>query len=109
MARRTLKLPDAIHTALGNVPVTLTEGLVDSKEALGLSHFVQRGIEVDASLDPATRWATFWHEVIHFALLDAGTNNTLTEPQVESICDAVGTFLGSMTLTGTLKITTPKT
>lgn len=62
-------------------------------ECLGYSLYKSRVIEVLEDLPACVAMTTFYHELAHFALFDAGVHNVLSEAKVEAVCDAIGLAL----------------
>lgn len=109
MARRTLpKLPAEVFSVLGPVPVTENPSLVEKREALGLASFRPRTIQVDQGSTRQAQWQYLWHEMVHYALWDAGVTNGLSHEQEEAVCDAVGTYMAAAMLGGYVKVAVPK-
>lgn len=100
------RLPKALWSPLGPVPVALTSSVVDG--ALGSFTFRSRDIHIDNTGVPAIQWGTFWHEAVHVALFDSGVTNGLSHDAEEAVCDAVGTYLAGMVLAGCLTVRAPK-
>lgn len=94
-------LPLVAFSHLGSVKVT-TENLKDN---FGKTEFKPRLIKLHKDQHPATAWATYWHEVVHLALFDAGTK--LTPRDEERVCDALGTYLAAAVRSGFLKVKDP--
>lgn len=86
-------LPEAVHSALGPVPVELVADLKakDGDDCLGLWLPVPRVIKICDGMAPVTAWVTLVHERIHQILWDAGV--PIDGKQEESVCDAIGTAL----------------
>lgn len=62
----------------------------DGEDVVGYSIFRPRVIEVVEDLPACVAWSTFYHEIAHFALYDAGVHNVLSESKIEAVCDAIG-------------------
>jgi hypothetical protein len=103
-----LRLPSSIWSSLGPVPVVKKKGLVKKKDALGMWDGRRREIHLELENIPAVDASTFFHEMTHVALWDSGVQNSLTLEQIESVCDALGQYLGGMLLAGCLTVRSPK-
>lgn len=102
-----MNLPKAVHTPLGPLPID--ELPVEHRgEYLGRFLPTERVIEMHPDLVPATMWQTFWHEVVHVGISDAGVQHHLSKEHIEAVCDALGSFFGAMTLAGCLTIKAPR-
>lgn len=102
-------LPKATWSALGVISVgELSKDFPGYENTFGFFSPTKRDIAVAHDVMPAMQWSTFWHEVTHVALFDAGVNNILSHEQLESICDALGSHLAGMTLAGYLSHVTGK-
>lgn len=97
------KLPEVLHSSLGNLKVTYEENL-DEGEDRGQALLVHRVLKVDPAMDERQQAQTFWHEAIHYALFDSGVHNVLQGKQEEAVCDAVGSFLAALMDNGQLKL-----
>lgn len=95
-----MKLPASVYSPLGPVPVTLATGLegTEKMSTIGQWDPLARTIKIDAETCDATKLATLYHEVCHVALWDAGV--VISDDVLESVCDAVGTYLAAATLAG---------
>lgn len=101
------KLPTAIFSVLGDIPVTMCHDLCEKKTAIGMISFRTRQIEVQTGLAKETMWPTFFHEMTHLALNDAGTADVISCKQQESVCNAMGLYLTAAMQAGYLKVATP--
>jgi hypothetical protein len=101
------RIPKAVWSPLGPLPVTVTTG-GGLEGAMGMFTYRSREITLDQSNGVANMWTTFWHEIIHVALYDSGVSNGLQHDAEEAICDAVGTYLAGMTLAKCLTIKAPQ-
>lgn len=86
-------LPKEIEGPGGTVTVVLTTETIthESDECWGLYDSEARTITIDKRAKPRQRWLTFFHELAHVALIDAGLNNGMHEAMHEAICDAIAT------------------
>lgn len=105
-----MKLPKAVYSHLGPVPVLLKPGLVNKKgEALnGELDEDSRTVAIDPGSCATTQLVTLFHEAIHIGLMDSGMDNAFNEEQQESICCALGPYFAGAVLAGYLKLCTPK-
>jgi hypothetical protein len=104
----TPRIPSAVWSTLGPIPVVKKKGLAENDNAYGMFNGQNRQVSLDAENIPSVNAQTFFHELTHVALWDSGVHYTLTHEQTESICDAVGTYFGGMMLAGCLTIKAPK-
>ena len=103
-----MRIPSEIYSHLGPVPVVPVENLAKNENAHGVSKMLQRTIQIEPEQAPEAAWQTFFHEMAHFILWDAGLNNVLTDKQVEAICDATGTYLAAAQKAGYVKAGIPR-
>lgn len=104
----TPRIPSAVWSPLGPIPVVKKKGLVENDDAFGMFSGQKRQVSLDAENIPSLNAQTLFHELTHVALWDSGIQNTLTHEQTESICDAIGAYFGGMMLAGCLTIKAPK-
>jgi hypothetical protein len=104
-------LPDEAFSTLGPVSVSYMSMKKAQKQGLcGVYDYTTREIKIRPEMDRRSEWVTFWHEVAHLVLMDAGAHgNTLTKEQEEVVCDAIGTHLTAMMLDGSLVVKSPAT
>jgi hypothetical protein len=80
-----------VYSPLGPVAVEVVEDLRDDGQVIcGDYNIGTRCIRVRAGMHPATMWQTFYHEVCHMFLTDAGVK--LSKEQEEAVCDAYGSY-----------------
>jgi len=104
-----MKLPAAVYSMLGAVPVTLKEKIrFEKRYPFGLFRFDSRAIEVENKQCAAAQLAALCHEMTHVALYDAGVPNALSDDAVELVCDAVGTYIAAAVQAGYIKLQVPK-
>lgn len=106
-----MKIPASVYSQIGPVPVTFDASIAEGEPenlALGVFDKQKRTIKLDPASTRESQVATLMHEAIHVALWDSGCENTLTEVQVESICDAVGTYLAGALIGGYLRFGRPR-
>jgi Zn-dependent peptidase ImmA (M78 family) len=102
-----VRLPKAIFSQLGPVPVVATKGMLEAaseERAFGRWDEINRKVEIDPSAIDAVQLATLFHEMMHVAMTDAGAVHHFTDQQQEIICDAAGTYLAAAVLAGYLKL-----
>lgn len=103
------KLPAAAFSLIGAVPVcAMDPARADKEDLYGRFLPAERRIEISAGMAREIEWATYWHEVAHVILVDAGAVHSLSEVQQEIVCDAVGTYLTAMMRAGQLAHRTPR-
>lgn len=106
---RLPKLPTEAFSLIGPVPVvSLSDERAAREDLYGVFMPGERRIEIASGMTRDVEWATYWHEVSHVILTDAGANNSLTEQQQEVVCDAVGTYLTAMMRAGHLAVRKPR-
>jgi hypothetical protein len=106
MARR--KLPAAVWSPQGPLPVTVVDDLAESAQAWGQFTAGERSIQLaGAASSPTNRLQTLCHELVHLALWDSGIHNLLTHEVEEAICDAVGSYLSGAIQAGYIKLAVP--
>lgn len=103
-----LRLPSAVWSALGAVPVVKKKGLVKKQQAMGMFSGRKREVHLESENIPSVDAQTFFHELTHVALWDSGVQNALTHEQIEAVCDAVGSYFGGMMLAKCLTIKAPQ-
>lgn len=93
MTVRYPPIPKIVQAPGGPVKVILTKENIkyESDDCWGLYDSEHRTITLDAKAAPRQRWATFFHELTHVAILDSGLGNGLNSALHEAICDAVST------------------
>ena len=96
-------LPTQVYSPMGPVPVLRRS---PGKNILGSFKKYHRVVKVRPGLSPEAAWQTFWHEIIHLILWDAGAHNQLTKEGEETLCDAIGTYLTAAMLAGHLTVPT---
>lgn len=101
-------LPKTAFSVLGPLPVSISPTLEKEDKALGMARFKSRTMVLDAELCPATEWQTFWHEVAHLAMWDAGVNDGLTHDLEEQVCNAMGTYFAAAMQAGYITVNAPK-
>lgn len=107
---RLPKLPTEAFSLIGPVPIVpLVIAKPEDNELYGRFAPGERVIEIAQEMTRDVEWVTYWHEVSHVILTDAGANNSLTEHQQEVVCDAVGTYLTAMMRAGYLSVRKPRT
>jgi Zn-dependent peptidase ImmA (M78 family) len=86
-------LPKEVEGPGGTVTVICTKAGIkhENAECWGLYDSEARTITIDMRAKPRQRWLTFYHELVHVALIDAGLNNGIPDQLHEAICDAVAT------------------
>jgi hypothetical protein len=86
-------LPASVEGAGGPIRVRIVRRplIEDGVECLGVFRHASRTIVISAQVKGRQRWHTFYHELTHSALTDSGPWNSLTEKQIEALCDAVAT------------------
>lgn len=87
------RIPKEVEGPGGTVTIVLKkEGIRhDNEDCWGLYDSESRTITLDARQKPRQRWQTFYHELVHVALIDAGLDNGLPHALHEAICDALAT------------------
>ncbi len=87
-------IPSRVRLAGGMVTVkrvkTTSAPLREGEDVMGYSMFRPRIIEVVEDLRASVAMSTFYHELAHFALFDAGVHNLLSDAKLEAVCDAIG-------------------
>lgn len=106
--RRLPKLPTEVFSLLGPVPVTIVDTLIETDDALGVTRFQGRLIDIEEDASRETQWQTLAHEMVHIALWDGAAHQQLTNDQLELVCDALGTYIAAAVQAGFIKITVPK-
>jgi Zn-dependent peptidase ImmA (M78 family) len=93
MTKRYPPIPRVVQAPGGPVKIILTKDNIKygSDECWGLYDPEHRTITIDAKAAPRQRWATFFHELTHVAILDSGLDNGLHVALHEAICDAIST------------------
>jgi hypothetical protein len=71
------------------VVVTVPKLRRGEQKLMGEWNSASRQITLKAGLQPDAAAMTLFHEIVHSWLFDTGVANLLTEPQQESVCDAV--------------------
>lgn len=90
MQRRYPKLPETVQAPGGAVLVILDELVkIDDREAWGTFEQETRIIRIDRKANSRHRWCTFFHEMVHVALLDAGLDELLTSEAQEALCNGI--------------------
>jgi len=97
-------IPKRMFSVLGPVPVTMQADLESKENALGISRFKSRTVQLHAGSSSETVWQTFFHEMTHVAMWDAGCHDILKHKQREAICNAMGTYLAAAVQAGYLKM-----
>lgn len=105
----TLRLPKALWSSLGPLPVSQVAPGEMADGAMGTFTFRPRTIHLDKTMSPESKAQTFWHEAVHVALWDSGVHNHLGHELQESVCDALGSYLAGMMKAGCLTVRAPKT
>lgn len=110
MAKKKLPpIPKRMFSVLGPVPVTMQADLETKENALGISRFKSRSVQLHPSASAETVWQTFFHEMAHVAMWDGGCHDALKHKQREAVCNAMGTYFAAALQAGYIKITTPST
>jgi|DEB19_MinimDraft_3_1074340.scaffolds.fasta_scaffold03607_7 Zn-dependent peptidase ImmA (M78 family) len=96
MTKRVMRyppLPKAIEGPGGPVRVIVSKQPIrhEHAECWGLYDSELRTITIDGRAAPRQRWKTFFHELVHVAILDSGLDNGLSDALHEAICDAIAT------------------
>lgn len=94
-------LPKVAFSHLG--PVKVRQADLSAEGLHGSFSFYPRIITIHAEQNPAVAWCTYWHEVVHLCLFDAGTK--LPSAAEERVADAIGTYLAAAVRSGFLKVT----
>jgi hypothetical protein len=102
------RLPKALWSTQGAIPVTVVKGLMKDKRAFGLFNLVERYVHIDKGCGDDTQLATLCHELVEVALWDSGLHNVIKPKLKEAVCDALGTYLASAANAGYIKLTVPK-
>lgn len=86
-------IPKEVEGPGGTLTIVLTKETIthEHDECWGLYDPEARTITIDARAKPRQRWLTFFHELAHVALIDAGLNNGINDQLHEAICDAIAT------------------
>jgi hypothetical protein len=92
-------VPSVAFSHLGPIPVE-QDGL--PKDEHGGWDPSPRSIKLQADIHIAAKWLTYWHEVTHLAIHDAGIE--LPDKLEENLCTAIGTYLAAATLAGFLHV-----
>ena len=100
-------IPMAIFSVLGAIPVSPEKKLVTKKNALGITRFMPREIGLATKMCNGTTWQTFFHEMTHVALWDAGVHDTLKPKERENVCNAMGTYLAAAMKAGYITVHVP--
>lgn len=95
MKRKAPKLPKALWSPLGPVPIRLVRRIDRKGRAFGRFNGKTRRIEILRRLPPWVQWQTLRHEWLHMVLFDAGLHNAFSGEQMEVLCDALGTALAA--------------
>lgn len=90
-----LKLPDAVFSTHGDVPVITDDAFLDANEAVGYFDVHKRQMYVHTDLMPDERRRVFWHELVHLILNDCGLVDLLDEKMEEALCNGLGHYLAS--------------
>lgn len=101
---RKAALPTTCFSLLGPLPVSFDPQLIKQKDALGYIDYADRTIRIQSDLHRQAQQQAFFHEMTHIALWDAGAHNSLSKKQVETVCDAIGTYLAAAVQAGFLKV-----
>lgn len=86
-------IPKTVAGASGDIVVKVVEKVPaeNGDRNIGLWDSEERAIYLAKSLTPRVKWMTFYHELVHAALDDAGASNVIQTEHQEMICDAIAT------------------
>lgn len=86
------KLPTTVDMPGGAIAVQSVDPFeVEGQKCWGAWDQTTRVIRVDKTLPPAFQWSTYFHELIHAAIMDAGLDNLFSIEIHEALCDALAT------------------
>lgn len=88
--RRLPPVPTAVTGILGPIAVVREADRMEKHGEYGYWRWHTRSVVVDASLTGVALWQTYYHELVHAALDDAGVQIG-NKKVVEAICDAIAT------------------
>lgn len=97
------KVPTEAFSLLGPVPVNHED--LSGERLFGQFRSVERVIRVHDDMRNETKWQTYWHEVGHLILHDAGISNDMRSALEERVVDAFGLYLTAAMRAGFLKVT----
>lgn len=94
-AKRYPALPNEVEAPGGIVAVEIVDNLDDKPGELVMGHYhmVDRTIRLRKKMRREQQWRTYFHELTHLWLSDAGITNNLTQEGEEAIADAVASGL----------------
>jgi hypothetical protein len=96
-------LPKKVQSPLGPIKVRRVKNLKsDGEDCHGVFTWHTRSMQINANLEGAAQWATFFHEWVHAVLADGGMDATLPYAVCESVCDLLGTSLTGLLRSGIL-------
>ena len=89
----SLRIPATVEGTAGPITVEVLPAVKDDDGApcWGLWRQGERRITVQRMPNTRQMWATFYHELAHAAMDDAGVSHFLTEEQQEALADAIAT------------------
>jgi hypothetical protein len=105
MARR--KLPEAVYSSQGPIPVVVADDLEERRQAHGEFIASSRVIEINGEDGNATQIQTLCHEMLEVALWDSGIHNILDHNVKEAVCDAAAAYLAAAVRAGFIRLTIP--
>lgn len=92
-AKRYPAIPAEVEAPGGRVSVEVADGLDDKKNedeiVMGHYHMIDRTIRVRRKMRREQQWRTYFHELTHLWLSDAGLSNGLPGELEEGIADAI--------------------
>lgn len=84
-------LPDSVWSVYGPIKVN-RDSVKGEPLTIGMFMYLTRTLTIHPKLDPATAWATLYHELCHIAVYDGGQSDVLKADQEEKVCDAVAMY-----------------
>lgn len=93
-----MDLPRTVQGLGGPISVRKDSVVSPSESLMGLAQLRNREIRVEdhPAAAEATQVATFYHELMHFALWDSGHHVRFDDDQMEVLCDLVGTMMARL-------------
>jgi hypothetical protein len=96
------KVPKVAFSHIGPVPVSHED--LNGERLFGQFRGTERRIRVHEDLPAAAGWQTYWHEVGHLILHDAGISPELRSAMEERVVDAFGLYMTAAMSAGFIKV-----
>ncbi len=85
-------IPTEVESPGGTVRIEIGEApVVEGAACDGLWDSGRQVISLDGNVSPRHQWRTYYHELTHVALTDAGLDEIIDPKLHEAICQAVAT------------------